>query len=91
MLALPLYSLIPNCTIQFCEWFVDPAMEVSGPEEGRHVMVQEFDEHQLRDQWVVDIKAGRGLAAIEPTFPSDNEVLLTTSLPRGQTLKLENF
>lgn len=39
MLALPLYSLIPNCTIQFCEWFVDPAMEVSGPEEGRHVMV----------------------------------------------------
>lgn len=45
MLALPLYSLILNCTVQFCEWVVEPAMEVSGPEEGRHSMVQEFDEH----------------------------------------------
>lgn len=45
MLALPFYSLILNCTVQFCEWFVEPAMGVSGPKEGRHFTVQEFDVH----------------------------------------------
>lgn len=45
MLALLLYSLILNCTVQFCEWFVEPATRVSGPEEGGRSMVQKFDDH----------------------------------------------